>query len=172
MGESTLVYKHGDKQEDSNYRPITSLTIVDKVFEHLLCSQVTKKFDSILHSRMTAYRKTLSYEMILVCMVEDRKKAIDQRQFVCMLSTDMSKAFDLLSHMLTLKKLEAYGFGVSSMNFMRSFFENHMSRVKIGNVKSKWKLLKRGSPQGSSFGPLIWNIFQNDMAQQVTYSNF
>ena len=102
MGEWTPVYKHGEEQEDSNYRPITSLTIVVKVFEHLLCSQVTKKFDSILHSRMTAYKKTHSYEMILVRMVEDWKKAINQRQLVCVLSTDISKVFDSLSHMSQL----------------------------------------------------------------------
>ena len=167
----TSIYKQGDRQENKNYRPITSLITVDKVFEQLLCIQVTDKFDSILHDRMTAYRKTHSCETTLVRLVEDWKKAIDYREVVCVLSTDMSKAFDSLSHTLTLKKFEAYGFGSSSLNLMRSFFENRMNRVKVGNKKSEWKYMKRGCPQGSSFGPLIWNLFQNDMAQQVTNSN-
>ncbi|CAB4037043.1 Hypothetical predicted protein, partial [Paramuricea clavata] len=68
-------------------------------------------------------------------------------------------------------KFEAYEFGSSSLNLMRSFLENRMNRVKVGNKKSEWKYMKRGCPQGSSFGPLIWNLFQNDMAQQVTNSN-
>ncbi len=54
---------------------------------------------------------------------------------------------------------------------MKSFFENRMNRVKIGLAKSEWKHMKRGCPQGSSFGSLFWNLFQNDMAQQVTNSN-
>ena len=83
----------------------------------------------------------------------------------------MSKAFDSLSHTLILKKFEAYGFGTSSLNLMRSFFEGRMNRVKVGKAKSEWKSMKRGCPQGSSFGPMIWNIFQNDMAQQVRNSN-
>ena len=171
MGEWTPVYKHGDKQEDKNYRPITSLIAVDKVFEQLLCNQVTKKFDPILHPRMTAYRKTHSCETTLVRLVEDWKKAIDQRELVWVLSTDMSKAFDSLSHTLILKKFEAYGFGTSSLNLMRSFLEDRMNRVKVGKVKTEWKSMKRGCPQGSSVGPMIWNIFQNDMAQQVRNSN-
>ena len=104
MREWTPVYKQGDKQKDKNYRPIISLIIVDKVFEQLLCCQVTSKFDSILHSRMTAYRKTHSCETTLVRLVEDWKKATDQRKLVCVLSTDMSKAFDLLSH-INFKKV-------------------------------------------------------------------
>ncbi|CAB4005403.1 Hypothetical predicted protein [Paramuricea clavata] len=55
---------------------------------------------------------------------------------------------------------------------MRSCFENRMNnRVKVGNKKSEWKYMKRGCPQVSSFGPQIWNLFQNDMAQQVNNSN-
>ena len=82
----------------------------------------------------------------------------------------MSKAFDSLSHTLILKKFEAYGFGTSSLNLMRSFFQDRMNRVKVGKAKSEWKSMKRGCPQGSSFGPMFWNIFQNDMAQQVRNS--
>ena len=83
----------------------------------------------------------------------------------------MSKAFNSLLHTLTLKKFEAYGFGPSSLNLMRSFFENRKNRVKIRNAKNEWKHMERGCPQGSSFGPVIWNLFQNEIAQQVTNSN-
>ena len=51
---------------------------------------------------------------------------------------------------------------------MRSYFENRMNRVKLGNTKSEWKEMTRGCPQGSSFGPLLWNLFQNDMAHHVS----
>ena len=83
----------------------------------------------------------------------------------------MSKAFDSLLHTLTLKKFEAYGFGLSSLNLMRSFFVNCKNGVKIENAKSEWKQMERRCPRGSSFGPVIWNLFQNDVAQQVTHSN-
>ena len=64
-----------------------------------------------LYSKMTAYRKTHSCETTLLGLIEDWKQAVHSKQLVCVLSTDMSKAFDCLSHFLTIKKLEAYGFG-------------------------------------------------------------
>ena len=85
------------------------------------------------------------------------------------LSTDMSKAFDSLLHTLTLKKFEAYGFGSSSLKLMRSFFENSKNKVKIRKVSGNIGKEDVHRP-GSSFGPVIWNLFYNDMVQQVTKS--
>ena len=72
---------------------------------------------------MAAYRKRHSCETTLLTLIEDWKQAVDSKQLVSVLSTDMSKAFDSLSHSLTVKKLEAYGFGERSLNLMRSFFD-------------------------------------------------
>ena len=82
-----------------------------------------------------------------------------------------SKAFDSLSHSLTVKKLEAYGFGGRSLNLMRSFFDNRLNRVKMCDATSDWTKMERGCPQGSSFGPLLWNIYQNDMSAHVKNVN-
>ena len=71
MGEWTPVFKKGDKQAKENYRPITVLPLLGKVFEHLLCTQITTYYDRILYSRMTAYRKQHSCESTLIGLVED-----------------------------------------------------------------------------------------------------
>ena len=76
-----------------------------------------------------------------------------------------------MRHSLTIKKLEAYGFGSGSLDLMRSFFENRRNRVKMGEITSIWKPMKRGSLQGSSFGPLLWNMFQNDLPLHVENGN-
>ena len=117
---------------------------------------------------MTAYRKGHSCETALLGLIEDWKLTVDKKQLVSVLSTDMSKAFDSLSHSLTIKKLEAYGFGNHSLNLMRSFFKNRQNRVRLGDVTSDWVRMKRGCPQGSAFGPLLWNLFQNDLSSHVT----
>ena len=83
------------------------------------------------------------------------------------LSADMSKAFDSLCPSLLLKKLGAYGFTEKALKLMRYSFEDRLNRVKIGNTTSEWRETTRGCPQGSSFGPLMWNIFQNDLALHV-----
>ena len=80
-----------------------------------------------------------------------------------LLSTDMSKAFDCMYHPLLLAKLKAYNFDEQSLKLMKSYFTNRYNRVKLGNTTSYWQHVDRGCPQGSSFGPLLWNIYQNDL---------
>ena len=67
--------------------------------------------------------------------------------------------------------MEAYGFGSGSLDLMGSVFENRRNWVKMGEITSIWKTMKRGSPKGSSFGPLLWNMFQNDLPLHVENGN-
>ena len=83
---------------------------------------------------------------------------MDRNQLISILSTDMNKAFDSLSHSLTIKKLEAYGFSCNSLSFMRSFFDNRQNRVKLNDTTSDWKKMERGC------GALLRNMFQNDLS--------
>jgi len=100
-------------------------------------------------------------------LIEDWRLSVNRKELVTILSTDMSKAFDSLSRSLTLKKLDAYGFNSSSLELIRSFFDRTLNRVKINGHMSQWRIMERGCPQGSSFGPLLWNTFQNDMASHI-----
>ena len=138
------------------------------MFEQLHCKQVTVKLDHIFSSLSTAYRKGHSCETTLLRLNEDWKLAIDRKELVCILSTDMSKAFDSLSHSPTLTKLEAYGFKSSALDLMQSFFNNRQNRVRLGNTESNWYQLSRACPQGSSFNLLLWNLFQNDLLCSIT----
>ena len=147
-GEWIPVFKKDNKQKKENYSPITTLLTVDKIFEKLICTQVVDKYDDSLYSRMTGYRKRHSCETTLLGLVENWKKATDNKEVVCILSTDMSKAFDSLGHSLALKKLEAFGFCHASMKLMRSFFENRSNRVRIGNTTSTWKKDGKRLPSG------------------------
>ena len=79
----------------------------------------------------------------------------------------MSKAFDSLCHNLVIKKLKAYGFTNQSFDLIQSFLNDRYSRVKLGSVRGEWYKMSCGCPQGSSFGPLLWNLFQNDMTMLV-----
>ena len=120
---------------------------------------------------MTAYRKNHSCETTLVRLTEDWKHAIDRKELVTILSTDMSKAFDSLCHNLVIKKLKAHGFTNQSLDLIRSFLNDRYSRVKLGSIRSEWSKMSRGCPHGSSFGPLLWNLFQNDMTMLVKDTN-
>ena len=83
---------------------------------------------------------------------------------------DLSKAFDCLPHDLIIEKLKAYGVSDSSCRLMASYLSNRTQRVKIGKVVSSWAKIIKGVPQGSILGPLIFNIFINDIFYFITHS--
>ena len=167
-GEWIPTFKRDDAQAINNYRPITVLPCVDKVFEQLLGKQISDKFESQLADCQSAYRKYRSCETTLVGLVEDWKKSKDEGLSVGILSTDMSKAFDSVHRPLLLSKLKSYGFNDSFVNMLNSYLSDRYNRVRLGSsVTSGWKSVVRGCPQGSSLGPLIWNIFQNDLVYNI-----
>ena len=121
-GEWVPVHKKDDKTNKKNYRPVTVLNAVNKIFEQRLCNQVTEKVDSHLSVCMSAYRKRHSCETTLLKLVEDWKSAVDSGEIAGVISTDTSKAFDSLLPSLMMRKLKAYNFSEDALALLRSYF--------------------------------------------------
>ena len=71
-----------------------------------------------------------------------------------------------------LAKLRAYGFSDAAIGLLRSYFSERANSVRIGTKTTiEWKEMFRGCPQGSNFGPLLWNVFQNDLVYNTHKSS-
>ena len=105
-------------------------------------------------------------------MVEHWKSEVDKRQMFRAFLTDLSKAFDCLSHELIIAKLNGYGFSLSALKLIHNYISKRQQRNKINQSDSTWKDIIFGVPQGSIFCPILFNIFISDLFLVVKDLNF
>ena len=127
------VHKKGAKSLKDNYRPVSILSNLSKIYERLLFKQIQEYFEPILSKFQCTFRKGYSAQHCLLAMLEKWKLAVDNKINFNALLTDLSKAFDCLPHDLLLAKLNAYGFSLQTLRLVQSYLSNRKQRTKINS---------------------------------------
>ena len=160
------LYKKDDSHMFTNYRPISLLPAISKIFEKIIFIQLYAYFvkNNLFFSSQYGFRSEHSTEFAALELVDRIIQQLDQKEIPFSIFLDLSKAFDTLDHNILLEKLTYYGVTGMANNLIKSYLTDRKQFVEFDGVKSDMLNISTGVPQGSVLGPLLFIIYLNDIS--------
>ena len=163
QAEVLPIYKKLEPLEKENYRPVSLLPHISKVFERIICKQINTYMEDEISSYVTGFRKSHATQHSLVITLERWKQAIGKGGYISVMYMDLSKAFDTINNELLLAKLGVYGFSTCALNLFYNYLKYGKQKVVINNKINSSEVVIAGVPQDSINCPLLFSLFRNDL---------
>lgn len=166
------IHKSGPKDRVENYRPISKLCLVAKVFERIVYRQLYNQLSASFSPAQHGFLKGRSTVSNLVLFNDFVTVQMDSDNQVATIYTDYSKAFDRIDHALLIQKLRNLGVRGSLLRWFISYVQNRSQAVVLNGFSSSWMSIPSGVPQGSLLGPLLFIIFVYDIERCFVNSEY
>lgn len=161
----TPIHKKGPKNDVVNYRPISKLCLFAKILEKIIHGQVYASLKHTFSDEQHGFLKGRSTTSNLILCSDYLSEHMSKPSQVDVVYTDYSKCFDSIDHLLLLRKLQCVGIRGNLYRWFTSYVQNRYQTVVLNGYTSRSLHIPSGVPQGSLLGPLLFNIYVNDIAK-------
>ena len=169
LARVVAIHKKKSRTAVENYRPISLISVIGKIFEKIIAKRMTVFFEEnlLLSPKQFGFRQERSTSDLLLQLTTKWNKSLDKGTYTYVIALDIAGAFDRVWHCGIISKLKSLGIDGSLLMLIQNYLQDRTLCVVVNGHTSQEYPIEASVPQGSVIGPLLWNVYFNDILHLI-----